>query len=379
MPKVSIIVPVYNVEQYLRQCLNSVVNQTLQDLEIICVNDGSTDGSLQILESFANKDSRIKLISKNNKGYGHTMNVGLDHATGEYIGIVESDDYVALNMYETLYKYAKKHNVDFIKADFYTFTGKVNNVKLFYRDLSHGQKHYYRQVLNPSENLELFRFIMNTWSGIYKKSFLDQHDIRHNETPGASYQDNGFYFQAFCWASRVYFIDKPLYRHRHDNPYSSINSSEKAFCINNEYDFINNFLRNNPKLNLKYINVYWLRKFHSYRFHYDRIAEKHKRIFLNQFCIEFAKARKNGGLNQIFFTKDEWKILNTIIDVPETYHKLYRKRNSKIAKTVTFIPRICSKLVAGILKTNRFTMPIYKFLHLAKHYGLKAALLKTKN
>ena len=104
MAKISVIVPVYNAEKYLRQCLDSIVSQTLRDIEIICVNDGSTDASLSILEEYAAKDSRIVVISKPNAGYGHSMNMGLDKATGEYMGIVDADDYILPTMYETLYQ-----------------------------------------------------------------------------------------------------------------------------------------------------------------------------------------------------------------------------------------------------------------------------------
>ena len=106
MPKVSIIIPVYNVESYIRTCIDSVLAQSLKDLEIICVDDGSTDSSPAILDDYASKDSRVKVIHKPNRGYGHSMNVGYEAATGEYIGIVESDDYILPDMYGTLYDYA---------------------------------------------------------------------------------------------------------------------------------------------------------------------------------------------------------------------------------------------------------------------------------
>ena len=93
MPKVSVLVPIYTVEKYLRQCLDSLINQTLEDIEIICINDGSTDSSPEIIKEFQAKDVRIKVINKENSGYGASMNMGVDMATGEYIGIVESDDY----------------------------------------------------------------------------------------------------------------------------------------------------------------------------------------------------------------------------------------------------------------------------------------------
>ena len=127
MAKVSIIIPTYNVEMYLVECMDSVVRQTLKDIEIICINDGSTDGSLEILKSYAEKDDRIIIVDKENGGYGIAMNIGLEKATGEYIGIVEPDDFVPINMYEDLYEIAKENNLDFVKADFYRFKRNDNN------------------------------------------------------------------------------------------------------------------------------------------------------------------------------------------------------------------------------------------------------------
>ena len=112
MAKVSVIVPTYNVEPYLRECMDSIIGQTMKELEIICVNDGSTDGSLAILKEYAEKDSRVVLIDKQNAGYGCAMNDGLDRATGEYIGIVEPDDFVDRHMYEDLYRIAKEKDLD---------------------------------------------------------------------------------------------------------------------------------------------------------------------------------------------------------------------------------------------------------------------------
>ena len=108
MIKVSVIVPVFNTEKYKEKCLNSLINQTLQDIEIICVNDGSTDKSADIIKKFANKDSRFKLINQENKKQGAARNTGMKIAKGEYIGFVDSDDWVDLEYYEKLYNAAKK-------------------------------------------------------------------------------------------------------------------------------------------------------------------------------------------------------------------------------------------------------------------------------
>lgn len=104
MPEISVIVPVYNSEKFLKECLDSILSQTYGDLEVICVNDGSTDNSLDILNQYKNSDSRVKVIDKENSGYGASLNMGIDAAQGNYIGIVESDDFIKENMYEELNK-----------------------------------------------------------------------------------------------------------------------------------------------------------------------------------------------------------------------------------------------------------------------------------
>ena len=124
MPKVSIVVPVCNAEQYLKQCLDSILGQTLQDIEIICVNDGSKDNSGAMLDAYAQRDDRVRVLHKENTGYGNSMNRGLDMARGEYIGIVESDDWVEPDMFEKLYQAAKAAKADVVKSNFFLFYGQ---------------------------------------------------------------------------------------------------------------------------------------------------------------------------------------------------------------------------------------------------------------
>ena len=126
--KISVVIPIFNVEDFLGPCLDSVLNQTLKDFEVICVNDGSTDGSLDILKEYLSKDDRIRIINKDNAGYGHTMNIGLDMASGKYFVIVESDDYILPTMFETLYEAAEENDLDFVKSDFYRFYGDKGNM-----------------------------------------------------------------------------------------------------------------------------------------------------------------------------------------------------------------------------------------------------------
>ena len=126
MPKVSVILAVYNVEKYLAECLENLINQTLQDIEIICINDGSTDTSLSILEEYAKKDSRIKIYSKENEGQAVARNFGMEKANGEYIAFVDSDDWCELNMYEKLFNEAKKHDADLVECNCFYYNDALS-------------------------------------------------------------------------------------------------------------------------------------------------------------------------------------------------------------------------------------------------------------
>ena len=167
-PKVSILMPIYNVQYYLRECLDSIVNQTLADIEVICIDDGSTDDSGKILDEYAAKDTRFKIIHKENGGYGKAMNVGLDIARGEYIGIVESDDYIRPEMYEEQYQIARDNNLDMLKADFLRFIGEGESREFTYRNIANAKRDYNR-IIRPLDELEIFHSNNVIWSGIYSR------------------------------------------------------------------------------------------------------------------------------------------------------------------------------------------------------------------
>lgn len=311
MPKVSIIMPLYNQEKYIVECIESVINQKLKDIEIIVVNDGSTDQSPQIIKGYENKDKRIKIINKQNSGYGHSMNQGIDAATGEYIGIVETDDYVSLDMFDTLYKVAYENQLDFVKADFYRFYGEGKDRKNEYGEL-HKDKSYYNRIIDAQEDLTIFELTMMNWSGIYKTEFLRSNNIRHNETPGASYQDNGFWFQVFSLAHKIMFIDQPLYHVRRDNPNSSINNKAKVFCISEEYDFIYDFLSRDTAFKQKYLERYYIAKYANYVGVLNRIANEFKERFYIKFARDFSNGIKIGEVKKEYFSEKAWQNIITI-------------------------------------------------------------------
>lgn len=314
MAKVSIILPIFNVQEYLEECLESVIHQTLEDIEILCVNDGSTDDSLAIIEKYAAQDDRIVVISGPNGGYGRAMNKGLDRATGEYIGIVEPDDYVDISMFGDLYRTAKEHDLDFVKADFYRFTRDEDGTEHLQYELLDKKKERYGQLLNPSVDPECIRFTLNTWTGIYRREFINRYGIRHNETPGASFQDNGFYFQTFAYASRAMIVNKPYYRNRRDNPNSSVKSKAKVYCMNVEYDHIQNLLKRDREVWERFRYMYWWKKFHNYWFTYNRIDESFRPEFLERMRQEFKRAQQLEELDATRFTDQEWQTIQNLIN-----------------------------------------------------------------
>lgn len=326
MPKVSIIIPTYNVEAYLKECMESVIRQTLKDIEIICINDGSTDGSLQILKEYADKDSRIVLVDKENEGYGVGMNIGLDKATGEYIGIVEPDDFVPLNMYEDLYNTAKENDLDFVKADFYRFTrnSENGNMELIYNHLDSTGENY-NQVINPYEKPYITKFIMNTWSGIYRREYIEKYHIRHNTTPGASFQDNGFFWQTFIYAKRCMFIDKPYYMNRRDNPNSSVNNKQKVYCMNVEYDFIRDIFmqKGNEELWERFKYYYNYKRYFSYTFTIGRISDEFKREYVERISKEMKRAVELEEIDMNVFTPRTQERFGLLVKDPEGYYQKY--------------------------------------------------------
>ena len=323
MVKVSIIVPTYNVEPYLVESMESIINQTLKDIEIICINDGSTDGSLEILKRYAEQDARIRLVDKENGGYGVGVNIGMDMATGEYIGIVEPDDFVPVNMFGDLYEIAAKNNLDWVKADFYRFMREPNgDMFCEYNQLDKTNK-YYNKVFDPSNTPEAIHFIMNTWSGIYKRTFLNEFNIRHNETPGASFRDNGFWFQTFAFAKRGMIVDKPYYMNRRDNPNSSVCNKQKVYCINVEYDHIKDILMQYPEIWEKFKMYYTHKRYHNGVATFNRIADEFKQEYVHRFSKEMKRAKDLGELDESVFYFDERKVLDMLLNNTEAFCKFY--------------------------------------------------------
>ena len=315
-PKVSIILPSLNVVEYIEECLNSVCKQSLKEIEIICVDAGSTDGTLEKIQKFALNDERIKILIADKKSYGYQMNLGIDNSKGKYVGIVETDDYVSESMYEDLYNIAEANGVDFVKADFYRFNHNESGEEVLYLNKLSDNSDYYNRIINPRKEKSVFKFTMNTWSGIYNREFLIKHNIRHNETPGASYQDTDFWFQTFSLAERVYFVDKPYYKNRRDNPNSSVYNNKKIYAFCDEYEYIYSILFKN-KQNNDLLPEFQLYRYRSYMSSLNKCEGDDKRKFVQRFKEDLLLSKERGELDLSLFTEGGRKTINLILNDTE--------------------------------------------------------------
>ncbi len=285
-PKVSIVVPTYNVEPYFRECLDSLVSQTLKEIEIIIIDDGSPDRCGEIMDEYAAKDPRIKAIHKANGGYASAVNLGFAEAQGEYIGIVEPDDWVEADMYEKLYNQAKRLDADVCKAPFARWNSfapeSENNIefegtvcKISNIDDSKAHTIY--------DQPDIVEYHSSIWSSIYRRQFLFENNIMINDTPGASYQDFPFMMEVMCRAKRIAVVHDILYHWRVEpNQQSSTNANgpKLMYMADNSIIAVDFLIKNGYFKTVKdYVYVHILNA--NYEF-FRKIDKKYSKDYRNR-------------------------------------------------------------------------------------------------
>lgn len=230
-PFISVIIPVYNVEKYLKRCLDSILNQSFHNIEVICIDDGSTDASLSILLEYAAKDARIHVIEQSNKGVSSARNAGLDTAKGIWISFVDSDDEIHPSMYETLANHAGDEDALYFSAEEFITDGTI--------DGSHLPVHSgyfdapFSGVRTVNDN-EVFRFSKVIWDKLFLREKIENMHLRFPE--GVYFEDNAFIINFFSLHRKVRFIQKKLYRYfRRSNSITGIANAHKA---NMAFDYI---------------------------------------------------------------------------------------------------------------------------------------------
>ena len=305
MPKVSIILPVYNVESYLRQCLDSIIMQTLEDIEIICVNDGSTDNSLEILQEYKNKDSRIKIINQENRGQGVARNIALENITGDYIGFVDPDDYISPNMYKTLYETAIKHNCDIVEESFYIKNEIRNYLKKRKNKLNLPKNKIFNYKVKKNY---VFSPNLAIWNKLYKTSFIKENDIKFFETKKG--EDVIFTIKSRVLASKIVYIDNAdyYYRIKKDNVPKSYKNTSPIDELNRQIKFLDKI-----KNALIEDKIYELIKYDFENYSIQKLKEKYKILQIKDQKI-FEQALKNVISENLFKRFKKEIFLKNIID-----------------------------------------------------------------
>lgn len=269
MPKVSAIIPIYNVEKYLEKCLDSVINQTLKDIEIICVNDSSTDGCENIILEYAKKDDRIKLINHaKNEGLGYARNTGLISSNSDYISFIDSDDFVSVDYIEYLYNTALKYDADIVFTDnIYT----VNEIKSYIKPYYHNRIKIWKKKFKKTWNEGISDFNVDTpekentpgyplavaWNKLYKKKFLIEKKLLYSKYRIA--EDIDMFYRLLANAPKIAYNhnSKYYYLQRGTSLAGSVSTTNKPpFAILEVFENVFNFYKENKLELLKDCNYY---------------------------------------------------------------------------------------------------------------------------
>lgn len=322
-PKITVIMPALNVVKYIRQCMESVMTQTLQEMEILVIDAGSTDGTLEILQECADRDSRIQIIHSDRKSYGYQLNVGIAMALGEYVGVVETDDWIVQDMYEILYAKAKEINADYVKGMAQYFLPVSDEVCVKKRIWSLPIDIGTEKVVIPKENPILFETDRFLWNGIYRNDFIKE--IKLNETPGAAFQDIGFQFQVFQNAERAMYLDKDVYFYRQDNGNASSYDIRAFQYLVSEYQFVKSFLDDSD---MEWRRHYYLKMLNQCLGRFRMMAVTG--IFWEQTYEKMqiirswlADATAKGIVTEYIAGSERWEKLQYLIESPEKLFKKY--------------------------------------------------------
>lgn len=305
MPKVSVIIPVYNTEKYLRECLDSVISQTLDDIEIICINDGSTDNSLEILREYAQKDTRIVIIDQKNKGVSTARNNGIKLATGEFVCFMDPDDkYPTNDVLEALYNGAKENNVLICGGEFAFFTSENPNLTQDFLEVDN------KYIFEKDEIIEYknYQFDYGYTRFLYNREFLLSRGLIFPNY--RRFQDPPFFVQAMIMAGKFYALKRITYAYRHEH--KTIKWDKRK-----TFDMLSG-ARDNMKLAKKYnldqLNKYSFERFKQHYFFFNEfigfksylvIKEMEKynhdiKIFRKDYRLTFCRKYISGILRNVF-------------------------------------------------------------------------------
>lgn len=316
--KVSAIVPISGVDDHLEERLASIESQSLLDIEIICACNDPSDDALEIMRRHASSDHRIVLIDEEGMSYGAAINAGIKAASGEYIAIVEANDFVLPRALEDYYTAAKDNGApDVVKSDFRRFIDSRDDRTFELCALSVFPAVYDR-IVSPSEDTRLFHLNNDAHSGIYNRAFLDENGIWCNEAPGTSTQNDGFWFQVFSQAKTALFLKSANYLVHNSDADSSIESKSEAHRTCEEYDFIRSVLLDKGLQDK--LGMCAKKRYVRYEEICNKIDDRLLFGFFAKFSADFRKLMDASEVDRRYFSPKEWSHLMSIVDQGSSYY-----------------------------------------------------------
>ncbi len=361
MPKVTVIMPSLNVVNYIRPCMESVLRQTLEEIEILAVDAGSTDGTLEVLKEYASGDNRLKVIDSDKKSYGYQVNIGLQQASGEYIGIVETDDIINESMFEVLYRTAVDNDLEYVKGGFLQFIELQNGQRQYQ---SGGTCIYTKEragkIISPKDMPELAIQDYYLWAGIYRRDLV--RNIRLSETPGAAFQDIGFIYQILSQATRAMYIEKELYYYRQTEGNSSFHCKGFTYLLN-EYEQLEKIF---ARQSFAWKCAYYERLFQQTLGRFQRMAvggkywqEAETDIF--RIGSRLKKAEQEGYLSLHKFSEDEQLLYEQLLHAPEKIFDYYMQELYAAAEPFMELVKVIENrdiVIFGCGKYGRFVQAL---------------------
>ena len=329
--EVTIIVPIHNSEKYLKECIKSALDQTFYDIEILCIDGGSTDLSFEIIKELREEDSRIQYIRDSNTSYGHKINLGINIARGKYIAILESDDRMCSEFIKRSYDIARASGADIVDVDFYelfNYKGKEFNCSV--------RKYYpntYGHLIKKFDSFNRDSVIRGIWTALFRKEFLLKNKIQLNESKGASYQDFSFLFLVSLLSESTYHLMVPLYQYRKDNVASSVKDDHKIFEIAEECDFLKCDLEKRKVCDRNIWRLYYMKKYEAYYWNYFRLSSQARKVFMEKYMEELMDDVEQGNLRREMVNADEYQTTFLLLDDKNEFINRVTERDQYLSLT----------------------------------------------
>ena len=379
--KVSVVVPIYGVEKYLRQSLDAMVAQTLQDMEFILVDDGSPDKCPEICDEYAARDKRFRVIHQKNGGMGNAYNNGIAAAVGEYIGMAEPDDWMEPDMYELLYAQAKKFDADLVKCPFFYYNSFTNPKDHIDKNLSLEKWAPENKVFSIYEYPEILLCHSSVWASLFRSKIIKT--IRFSETRGASYQDFPFMIEGFVKSPRIVTVHKHLihYRQEPGNMSSITRTDARCMLMVTQCEIARDILEKYHALD-KLQSEFYLAAFIANKGLFSRIQSQYKKKYFDLLHNLFAPLKDNISFQYKYFNYGDKLMLDAIINNNYNMALKYTKHTSEYK--LFGIPLLTIKYRFPKISVSCFGIQIFKTMETTRHkkyylFGVKIFSKKVKH